>query len=100
MLRSVPRRPQSGRRSPKWPPVSHRKSRRSSILALASSPLPPTLPDGLKPLPGNASLTTEQLQELLSLSLKIQAPTDVFKFGEYVFDYQPAPHHRELVEFV
>lgn len=32
--------------------------------------------------------------------MKVQAPTDVYKFGEYVFGYQPAPHHREMVDFI
>lgn len=28
------------------------------------------------------------------------AKTDVFAFGEYVFGYEPAPHHRQMVQFI
>lgn len=32
--------------------------------------------------------------------MRLQAPTNVFKFGEYVWGYRPAPHHIEMVNFV
>lgn len=31
------------------------------------------------------------------MSLRLQAPDDVFKYGEYVFGYHPSEHHREMV---
>lgn len=42
----------------------------------------------------------ETAQRLLDLSLSAQAADDVFKFGEYVFGYHPAAHHREMVDFI
>ena len=45
------------------------------------------------------SFSQEEAKEALDLLLRLQAPTDVFKFGEYVFGYEPAAHHREMVDF-
>ena len=32
--------------------------------------------------------------------MKELAPTDVYAYGEYVFGYRPAVHHREMVDFI
>lgn len=40
------------------------------------------------------------LTDLRSYALKGLSSTDVFAFGEYVFGHAPAPHHREMVEFI
>lgn len=48
----------------------------------------------------DSDLSEDQLTELLNLSLSAQAPTDVFKYGEYVFGNKPAPHHVEMVDFI
>lgn len=45
-------------------------------------------------------MSKEQLQNLLDLSLKELAKTDVFAFGEYAFGLSAAPHHREMVGFL
>lgn len=42
----------------------------------------------------------EQWEQLLNQSLSAQAKDDVFRFGEFVFGHRPAPHHREMVEFI
>jgi phage terminase large subunit-like protein len=47
-----------------------------------------------------ADLSSDQLTELLNLSLSAQAKEDVFKFGEFVFGNRPAPHHAEMVNFI
>ena len=44
-------------------------------------------------------MSPEEAREALDLILRFQAPNDVFKYGEYVFGYEPAKHHREMVEF-
>ena len=45
-------------------------------------------------------MSKEAWENLLSLGLRELARTDVFAYGEYVFGYQAAPHHREMVEFM
>jgi len=45
------------------------------------------------------SLTPQQATEFLQLLNRSKAPTDVFRYGEYVFGYEPAAHHREMVQF-
>lgn len=39
------------------------------------------------------------LQNLVRQAQRELAKTDVFAFGEYVFGYEPAAHHREMVDF-
>jgi len=49
------------------------------------------------------SLLAEQkisAQDLRDFALKGLSQTDVFAFGEYVFGHIPAPHHREMVDFM
>ena len=45
-------------------------------------------------------MPTEFWKLLLQSSLRELAPTDVFAYGEYVFGFHPAPHHRELIEWI
>lgn len=45
-------------------------------------------------------MSEEEWSRLLDLSLAAQAKDDVFAFGEYVFGHSPAPHHREMVDFI
>lgn len=40
-----------------------------------------------------------QLRQLLHLALRSLAKTDVYAYGEYAFGYEPAPHHRAMVDF-
>jgi phage terminase large subunit-like protein len=40
------------------------------------------------------------LVAMLRQAQKELAKTDVFTFGEYVFGYEAAPHHRQMVEFM
>lgn len=42
----------------------------------------------------------EALKELRSHTLRELSRTDVFAYGEHVFGYRPALHHREMVEFM
>jgi predicted phage terminase large subunit-like protein len=43
-------------------------------------------------------LSTDGWQQVLSEATRLLARDDVFAFGEYVFGYVAAPHHREMVE--
>lgn len=45
-------------------------------------------------------MTKTMLDGLLRQAQRGLAKTDVFTYGEYVFGYEAAPHHREMVEFV
>ena len=40
------------------------------------------------------------LEKLRRQALRELAKTDIYAFGEYVFGYKPAPHHRQMVDFV
>ena len=40
------------------------------------------------------------LERLKRQALRELAKTDVYAFGEYVFGYKPADHHRQMVDFV
>ncbi len=40
------------------------------------------------------------LERLRRQALRELAKTDVYAFGEYVFGYKPAAHHRQMVDFV
>jgi predicted phage terminase large subunit-like protein len=40
------------------------------------------------------------LERLRHQALRELAKTDVYAFGEYVFGYKPAEHHRQMVDFV
>lgn len=60
----------------------------------------PTSSDELQTLLGDSSLPSEFWEELLQASLRELARTDVFAFGEYVFGYEAAPHHRELIAWI
>lgn len=39
-------------------------------------------------------------RELRDFALRGLAKSDVFAFGEYVYGHPPAPHHREMVNFI
>ena len=60
----------------------------------------PTSSDELQKLLEDKSLPTQFWEELLQASLRELARTDVFSFGEYVFGYEAADHHRELVSWI
>lgn len=60
----------------------------------------PTSSEELQQLLEDSSLPTEFWEEILQASLRELAPTDIFAFGEYVFGYEPAGHHRELIEWI
>jgi predicted phage terminase large subunit-like protein len=45
------------------------------------------------------NLSKPMLQNLVRQAQRELAKTDVFAFGEYVFGYEPAEHHREMVDF-
>jgi predicted phage terminase large subunit-like protein len=45
-------------------------------------------------------LSPESWDQLKDLALRELAKTDVFAFGELVHGVQPAPHHREMIEFM
>lgn len=45
-------------------------------------------------------ISPEQWKTLQHLALRELAKTDIFAFGEYVFDHVAAPHHREMIEFM
>lgn len=40
------------------------------------------------------------LEKLRRQALRELAKTDIYAFGEYVFGYKPAAHHRRMVDFV
>lgn len=40
------------------------------------------------------------LERLRRQALRELAKTDIYAFGEYVFGYKPAAHHRQMVDFV
>jgi len=45
-------------------------------------------------------LSKEVWQQVLNEAQRLLARDDVFAFGEYVFGYTAAPHHREMVQFM
>lgn len=45
-------------------------------------------------------MSEDQWKELHNFALRGLAPTDVYAFGEYVYGHAPAPHHREMVDFI
>ena len=45
-------------------------------------------------------MSKEIWQQVLSEATRLLARDDVFAFGEYVFNYVAAPHHREMVQFM
>jgi predicted phage terminase large subunit-like protein len=47
-----------------------------------------------------AGLPQEMWQQILTNALRELSSTDIFAFGEYVFGYEAAPHHRELINFM
>lgn len=60
---------------------------------------PSSYEDWLKQI-GLDRLSPAEQATLYQLSLRELARTDPFAFGEYVHGYIPAPHHREMVEFI
>jgi predicted phage terminase large subunit-like protein len=65
-----------------------------------SPSLMPSTSDELQKLLDDGSVTPELWREILSQANKELAPTDPFAYGEYVFQMEAAPHHREMVNFV
>jgi len=45
-------------------------------------------------------MSPENWKALQEMALRGLAKDDIFAFGEYVFGHVPAPHHREMVEFL
>ena len=45
-------------------------------------------------------MSRDMLEKLRRQALRELAKTDIYAFGEYVFGYVPAPHHRLMVDFV
>ena len=45
-------------------------------------------------------MSDQEKAALHEWSLKRLAPTDVYAFGEYVFGYEAAEHHREMVDAI
>lgn len=60
----------------------------------------PSTSDELQKLLADSSTSPSFWKELLDQANRELAPTDPFAFGEYVFQLEPAPHHREMVRFV
>jgi predicted phage terminase large subunit-like protein len=60
---------------------------------------PSSYDDWLKSL-GLEGLSPDEQSTFYRLALRELAKTDVFAFGEYVYGYVPAQHHREMVDFV
>ena len=46
------------------------------------------------------NLSEQEWTDLHNFALRGLAPTDVYAFGEYVYGHVPAPHHREMVDFI
>ena len=60
----------------------------------------PTTSSELQTLLEDDSLTPEFWRELLSQANRELAPTDPFAFGDYCFQLEAAPHHREMITFI
>ena len=45
-------------------------------------------------------MSETEWRDLHNFALRGLAPTDVYAFGEYVYGHSPAPHHREMVDFI
>lgn len=45
-------------------------------------------------------MSKEVWQQVLNEATRLLARDDVFAFGEFVFNYVAAPHHREMVQFM
>jgi len=45
-------------------------------------------------------LSDQEWKDLHQFALRGLAPTDPYAFGEYVYGFPPAPHHREMVDFI
>lgn len=45
-------------------------------------------------------MSEEEWKSLHNFALRGLSQTDVYAFGEYVFGHVPAPHHREMVDFI
>ncbi len=74
-------------------------SRGTSLPSAGSLPTP-TSSDELSKLLADVSLPDQFWKELLQSSLRELARTDPFAFGEYVFGYEAAAHHKELVSWI
>lgn len=60
----------------------------------------PTTSSELQTLLEDDSLTPQFWRELLSQANRELAPTDPYAFGDYVFQLEAAPHHREMITFI
>ena len=52
-----------------------------------------------EPEPNLPPISSGMLENLVRQAKRQLAKTDVFAYGEYVFGYEPADHHREMVDF-
>lgn len=45
-------------------------------------------------------MSPENWTALQEMALRELAKTDVYAFGEYVYGHRPAPHHREMIDYL